>query len=370
MLPASNRGVGMNIGFPDVCLTPPVPEPVPYPNLALNVMAVPFSPNILLTMMPALNLISEIPMTMGDEAGIAHPIIMGPGSYMMGNPKVLLNGLPAITLACPTRGNEFNDPLGAVLVPSVTNVFFTHAASAGADPTPEALRALAASLSRDGRAVDARMLAAGIGYVRVRVFSRDVPARVFTALRRLEAEGLEALVVDVRDNPGGELDAAVDLAGDFLAPGSVVVTIRDQDGDETTLRSRRRTAYRWPLVILADRGTASAAELFAGSLQAHRRAVVAGETTFGKGTGRAFAPALGGGLGTVAASFTLPGGAALDGAGVRPDVAARSPAPGQGALGDGPEPPHQIGQELERELLEALALAVVQREHEDRHPQP
>ncbi|HVY44443.1 MAG TPA: PAAR-like domain-containing protein, partial [Minicystis sp.] len=57
MLPASNRGAGMNIGFPDVCLTPsgPAVVPVPYPNIAMNAMAASFSPNVLLTMMPALN---------------------------------------------------------------------------------------------------------------------------------------------------------------------------------------------------------------------------------------------------------------------------------------------------------------------------
>src|SRR6185369_4154314 len=131
MLPAANKGVGMNIGFPDVCLTPagPAVVPIPYPNMAMNAMAAPFVPTILLGFMPALNLGSTIPMTMGDEGGVAHPFFKQMGRYTMGNPKVLLQGLPAITLTSPTSGNNMNNPVGAVLVPSVTTVFFTCAAT-------------------------------------------------------------------------------------------------------------------------------------------------------------------------------------------------------------------------------------------------
>ena len=122
MLPASNRGVGMNIGFPDVCLTPaaPVPIPIPYPNLAMNVQAVPFAVKVMFTMMNALNMGSKIPITMGDEAGSAHPLFKQMGQFTMGNPKVMLEGLPGINLACPTTGNMMNNPIGLVAVPSVT----------------------------------------------------------------------------------------------------------------------------------------------------------------------------------------------------------------------------------------------------------
>ena len=101
MLPASNKGVGMNSGFPDVCLTPPVPLPVPYPNFALHAMAVPFSPVVKVTMMPALNMASKIPMTMGDELGIAHPMFKQMGAFTMGNPKIYIDKLPGINLLCP-----------------------------------------------------------------------------------------------------------------------------------------------------------------------------------------------------------------------------------------------------------------------------
>src|ERR1700734_2370282 len=115
MLPASNKGVGMNIGFPDVCLTPagPVPVPIPYPNMAMNAMAVPFVPTILVSFMPALNMMSKIPLTLGDQPGVATPLFMQMGAYTMGNPIVMLQGLPAVNLTCLTTGNNMNNPVGA-----------------------------------------------------------------------------------------------------------------------------------------------------------------------------------------------------------------------------------------------------------------
>src|ERR1700733_3950932 len=126
MLPASNRGAGMNIGFPDICLTPaaPAPIPTPYPNMAMNAMAAPFAVTVWISMMNALNMISEIPMTEGDEPGTASPN-MGPGRYTMGNPIVFVELMPGINLLCPTTGNDMVNPIGAVLVPSIVNVFFT-----------------------------------------------------------------------------------------------------------------------------------------------------------------------------------------------------------------------------------------------------
>ncbi|HVY47245.1 MAG TPA: DUF4150 domain-containing protein, partial [Minicystis sp.] len=209
MLPASNRGVGETFGFPDVCLTPagPAVVPVPYPNIGMNAMAVPFSPNVLLTMMPALNMGSEIPLTMGDQAGVAHPTIMGAARYTMGNPIVKVNMLPAINLLCPTTGNNMNDGLGAVLVPSVTNVFFTSAAPAA----PHVGRLDRASLDRLAAAMAAAdddvTLRGAVAIVRPGPFAFATPARVGEALAR--AGDVAGVVFDLRGHPGGDLDAAL-----------------------------------------------------------------------------------------------------------------------------------------------------------------
>jgi carboxyl-terminal processing protease len=272
MLPASNRGAGMSMGFPDVCNTPagPVTVPVPYPNIAMNAMAAPFSPNVLLTMMPALNTGSIIPMTSGDEPGVAHPTIKGPGRYTMGNPIVKVNFLPGINLTCPTTGNNMNNALGAVLVPSITNVFFTLACPALASPTPasptpagpaplerRALDALAGALERprvEARLVDRRRR---IGLVRLRVFAFETPALVESAIEELRASsgGLSALIFDLRDNPGGDLAAAADLASDFLPAGVVLYRTVDADGDELPVRARRGLLHATPLVLLINGGS-------------------------------------------------------------------------------------------------------------------
>lgn len=342
MLPASNKGVGMNIGFPDVCLTPPIPLPIPYPNFALHAMAVPFSPVVKVTMMPALNMASKIPMTMGDEPGVAHPMYKQMGAFTMGNPIVYIDKLPGINLLCPTTGNNMNNPLGAVLVPAVTNVLYTLAPvtpEGGADraAAPRSfdrpmsladLEQLEQRLEGPGREpVQAELLRDGVGYLAIHVFSAAVPALVYSALQALEAAGARRLLLDLRGNPGGELHAFLELAGDFLPLGALLVTMEDTDGDRTAYRSRRAQSCRQPLGILVDRATASAAELFAGCLKSHGRAVLVGETTYGKGKGQRLVPATEGpgAHAATAASFTLPHGEEVDGRGVSPDIEARLP---------------------------------------------
>ncbi|MGD0526017.1 MAG: S41 family peptidase [Polyangiaceae bacterium] len=321
MLPASNSGVGMNMGFPDVCVTPvgPVPTPIPYPNMALNATAVPFAATVLISFVPGLNIGAEMPMTLGDQAGVESPF-MGPGRYTTGNPTVMVEALPGVNLLCPTTGNDFINALGAVTVPSITNVFFTRAGG----PRGAIDAAAMAELSRafDVPAPAEVLSPEGVALVGIPVFSPGVPARVYSAVSRWGGDRVRALVVDLRGCPGGELTSALELAGDFLPEGAAILTVTDGQGDDTVYRARGVHPYRFPLVVLVDRGTASAAEVFAGALQAHGRAVVVGERTFGKGT----AQTLMGGLAEPGASYatvatlTLPDGEPLEGRGIRPDV--------------------------------------------------
>jgi carboxyl-terminal processing protease len=260
----------------------------------------------------------------------------------MGNPVVSIEGLPAINLLCPTTGNNVNNALGAVLVPSVTNVFLTYAAPSRVEPPASASPAPGAADAPSPVALDAAALArfvqslgpanapgaevllpGGVAYLAIPVFSSGVPAGVYSAVRRLRARGMEALLIDVRDNPGGELTSALELLGDFLDPGSLLATLTDADGDETLHRSQQEQPFRFPLIVLVNRRTASAAEIFAGCLQAHGRALIVGEVTYGKGIGQMVLPephGRGAHYVTVA-RITLPGGRVLDGVGVHPDIA-------------------------------------------------
>jgi carboxyl-terminal processing protease len=124
-----------------------------------------------------------------------------------------------------------------------------------------------------------------------------------------------------------------DLAGDFLPPGSLVVSVTDGDGDQTWLRAQGPCLYSFPLVVLVDNGTASAAELFAGSMKSHGRAVLVGEATLGKGSAQALIPAPDGGAHyATTAICELPNGEAVQGTGVTPDIErrglSRPPPPG------------------------------------------
>ncbi|WP_437667386.1 S41 family peptidase [Sorangium sp. So ce1182] len=327
---ANNKGAGMSAGLPDVCLSP-VLGLYPFPNLNPNALMFPFSFNVWFSMMPALNMASISPITLGDQLGTLHPTFMGPARHTIGDPAVHINFLKGTSLLCPRTGNSFNCILGVQVLPSLTNVVFGYSAgsaggarSAGASMLAD-LDALVASLHPCGgepSVVESAWLGPGVGYLRIRRFSLDVPARVHMAVRALEAEGLETLVLDLRGNPGGALTASLELAGDFLEPGSVLGRTIDADGDEVVYRSNHRNPCRAPLWLLVDRGTASAAELFAGCLQWHGRALVAGERTYGKGTALKVAadPADGAQVLAPAAMMVLPGGESIQATGVRPDV--------------------------------------------------
>jgi carboxyl-terminal processing protease len=331
MLPASNHGAGMNLCFPDVCLTPPMGVPVPYPNMAMNATTVPFAIKTFFTFLPALNMGSIAPLTLGDQAGAMSPF-MGPGMCTMGNPLVFIEGLPGTNLLCPASGNNMIAPIGVVAVPSVTNVFFTRAGAAAEGSVDlDAIHALSRALEDAG---GAERLLGDVAVVSVSAFACGIASRIHDVLRRLAPR---ALILDLRGCPGGDLAAAVELAADFLEEGAVIATVVDGEGDETVHRSQNERPRRMPLVLLVDGRTASAAEVFAGAMKAHGRAVLVGARTYGKGTAQALLPgdAEPGARYTTVATVRLPGGEPIDGRGVQPDItidAADLAAPSDPAL--------------------------------------
>lgn len=119
--------MGTDTAFPDVCLTPSPagPVPVPYPNIAMGPMAVPNVPNILFMGTPAHNLGTTIPMTNGDNAGLATGVasgtVMGPSRHLTGAFSVLIKGMPASRLTSISLQNNTNAP-GSRVVPSQTKV--------------------------------------------------------------------------------------------------------------------------------------------------------------------------------------------------------------------------------------------------------
>lgn len=131
------------------------------------------------------------------------------------------------------------------------------------------------------------MLPGNIALVRLERFSRRAPEEFRLALDSLRTVSeLRGLVVDIRDNPGGLLDAAVSIAEMFLRPGDTIVTTRTRGGADQRAYVARAMPYvdtTLPIVVVVNSRSASASEIFAGALQDHDRAVIIGDTTLGKG---------------------------------------------------------------------------------------
>jgi len=125
-----------------------------------------------------------------------------------------------------------------------------------------------------------------VGYVRLANFSETSGGEVRAALERLKAQGADRLVLDLRSNPGGLLDQAVDVAEQFVKQGTKLVATRGRARGQDNLyfASEVHPRLDWPMVVLVDGASASASEIVAGALQDLDRALVVGQTTFGKGS--------------------------------------------------------------------------------------
>lgn len=126
----------------------------------------------------------------------------------------------------------------------------------------------------------------GIGYIRIIQFGEKTSADLQEAIDRLTEQNMEALILDLRDNPGGLLDQAVEVSEKFIQPGRLVVSMRGQKPSGPSARRARakNPLLDVPMVVLVNRGSASASEIVAGCLQDWKRAIIVGEKTFGKGS--------------------------------------------------------------------------------------
>ena len=124
-----------------------------------------------------------------------------------------------------------------------------------------------------------------LAIIKIRTFAATTPRQFAAALRRVQAEGVKGIVLDLRDNPGGYLGSSVAVASQFLPADTVVLIEQLGDGERELHKTRRDgRLLDMPLVVLVNNGSASGAEIVAGALADHDRAILIGETTFGKGT--------------------------------------------------------------------------------------
>ena len=157
---------------------------------------------------------------------------------------------------------------------------------------------------------DVYMIRPGTGYIALTNFTHTTTQEVRDALEKLKGEGIQQLVLDLRNNPGGILDHAVNVASLFVERGKVVLTVRGKQGKaERVYKNTGTDPVDYTLVVLINRNSASASEIVAGAIQDYGRGLIVGETSFGKGlVQRVFDLPFGAGLTLVTAKYYTPYG--------------------------------------------------------------
>jgi carboxyl-terminal processing protease len=163
-----------------------------------------------------------------------------------------------------------------------------------------------------------------IGYVHVTQFGEKTSDDLEAALRKMKAEGMQALILDLRWNPGGLLEQAVDVCEKFLPRGQLVVTTEGRNKEQTSIRKaggHGDELRNMPMVVLVNLGSASASEIVAGCLQDLKRAIILGEKTFGKGSVQSILPLSdGSALRLTTAKYYTPSHKVIHEEGITPDI--------------------------------------------------
>ncbi|WP_339137613.1 MAG: S41 family peptidase [Candidatus Electrothrix sp. GW3-4] len=171
--------------------------------------------------------------------------------------------------------------------------------------------------------VVAKKLGNGFHYIQVTSFQATTTRDFKKVLRKAGQEGvIQGIVLDLRNNPGGLLDQAVQLVDVFLESGVIVTTRgREKENDMYFEADRGKTRYTFPAVVLVNGGSASASEIVAGALQDHKRAVILGTRTFGKGSVQTVVPLPNGaGVRLTTARYYTPSGRSIQATGIVPDM--------------------------------------------------
>lgn len=171
---------------------------------------------------------------------------------------------------------------------------------------------------------NARLLEDNIGYVRLVEFRKDTPSELDSALLSLKKAGMDSVILDLRNNPGGLLDVAVKVVDRFIPDDKVVVSTKGRIPAQNMEMKSAPCANKYlaiPLVVLVNEGSASASEIVAGALQDYKRAVIVGNKTFGKGSVQSVLPlADGSALKLTTSKYFTPSGKTIHNTGIIPDI--------------------------------------------------
>lgn len=176
------------------------------------------------------------------------------------------------------------------------------------------------------KSVKSKILDDGIGYIKINQFQEQTSSDLSTNMDKLLKDNITALVLDVRNNPGGLLNSAIDVSSQFLSPGKLVVFIKDKKGEKIEYRSNKNAGNSTiPMVVLVNQGSASASEIVAGALKDWNRAVIIGTQTFGKGSVQSVVPMNdGSALRLTTAKYYTPKGISIQSTGITPDIVVKT----------------------------------------------
>lgn len=173
------------------------------------------------------------------------------------------------------------------------------------------------------KSIKYKMIDNEVGYIKLVQFQETTAQDLSSALKNLKEKGMESLILDLRNNPGGLLNSAVDVAEQFLPPKHLVVSIKGRKGEKIDYFTEGlRPVYdKIPMIVLVNQGSASASEIVAGALQDWGRAPILGVQTFGKGSVQSLIPLSdGSALKLTTAKYYTPKGKSIHAVGIMPDI--------------------------------------------------
>lgn len=177
------------------------------------------------------------------------------------------------------------------------------------------------------KSVKVKMLEDGIGYIKISQFQEQTASDLTAAIKTINDEKLNSIILDLRNNPGGLLNSAIDVSGQFLPKGKLVVYTKTRSGEKSEFFTEGEKGLTQPMIVLVNQGSASASEIVSGALKDWNRAVVLGTQTFGKGSVQTVIPLTdGAGLRLTTAKYYTPKGKSIQNTGITPDIVLKAEA--------------------------------------------
>ncbi len=199
---------------------------------------------------------------------------------------------------------------------------------------------------------NSEMLTDKIGYIELSEFSKDTPVELNKAWKKLEKQGMESLILDLRYNPGGLLTTAVEICKNFIGDRKLIVYTRGRSEEQVIkfFAENKAEHEKIPLVILVNKGSASGSEIVAGCIQDWKRGIILGEKTFGKASVQSLMPLSdGSGLRLTTAKYYTPSGRSIHDVGITPDIVVEVPVETMAKLMKQREKIYGLPEEAEKE---------------------